>query len=141
MTDKPNASGCYVVKMCINGTWQPVVVDDYLPVLPGTTQIAFAASKPLYNQTSLSYTRGALWVSLLEKAFAKLHGSYERIVLGSLDMGFIHLCGVPSVSFKHAEIKATPSLLEDLWQQLKEAQRNNYIMAAGTADSSKGLET
>lgn len=101
VTTKANSSGCYVVKMCVNGTWQEVVVDDYLPVFPNTNEIAFASSKLLYDQNTMSYTKGALWVSLLEKAFAKLHGTYERIVQGTLDMGFIHLCGVPSVDFKH----------------------------------------
>jgi hypothetical protein len=43
------------------------VVDDWLPVNE-YNQIAFARSQ-----------NDELWVSLLEKAWAKLHGTYARI--------------------------------------------------------------
>lgn len=71
--------------------------------MPGTRQIAFASSKLTYNKDTMSYTKGALWVSLLEKAWAKLHGTYERIIMGTLDMAYIYLCGVPSIKFKNQE--------------------------------------
>jgi len=31
-TTVPNAAGCYVLNLCVNGTWQEVVVDDFIPV-------------------------------------------------------------------------------------------------------------
>lgn len=81
---------------CVNGAWVDVVVDDYLPVLAGTRQLAFAYSQPQDG-------KAVLWASLLEKAWAKLNGGYDRIGQGEVDLGFTHLCGVPSAGYVHAE--------------------------------------
>lgn len=58
--------GAYVSK---NGERFGVVVDDYIPV---------DGDKPAFSQA-----HGAeLWVMILEKVWAKIHGSYERIEAG-----------------------------------------------------------
>jgi len=31
-----NAAGCYLMQLCVNGSWAEVMVDDYLPVKNGT---------------------------------------------------------------------------------------------------------
>lgn len=66
-TKEINRAGCYLVYFYVNGIKTPVIVDDWFPVNEDGT-IAFAHSK---NQE--------IWVSLLEKAWAKLHGSYARV--------------------------------------------------------------
>ena len=106
-------AGCYVVQLCVNGTWQDIVIDDFLPVHPGTNRLAFGSSR---NQRGTN--KGVLWVSLLEKAWAKLNGNYDRIIMGTVDMGFIHLCGVPSVGLKHEEYRAQK---ETVWVKLMQA--------------------
>ncbi len=69
VTKQPNKAGIYLVKFFINGIETPVIVDDYLPTRNG---------KPCYANSRT----GELWVILLEKAWAKLHGSYSRIESG-----------------------------------------------------------
>lgn len=50
------------------GEWVPVVIDDWIPCeSPGKP--AFATSRK----------GNELWVSILEKAYAKMHGSYEAL--------------------------------------------------------------
>jgi len=58
-----NKAGIYLMKFWINGVETPVIVDDYFPTRNG--KCAFAACKG-----------DEMWVSILEKGWAKLHGSY-----------------------------------------------------------------
>lgn len=63
--------GVYLVRLCdSNSAWRLVVVDDhFLSTTPGHRVFAGRSSR-------------VLWVSLLEKAYAKLSGSYEAIEAG-----------------------------------------------------------
>jgi len=106
-------------------------------VHPNSRNIAFGSSNNAYNMDSMTFDMPILWVSLIEKAWAKLCGSYERIIMGTLDMGFIHLCGVPSLSFKCNEYLNKQN---DIWYHLQDSQRKKYIMAAGTADKNRNVE-
>jgi hypothetical protein len=64
-------------------------------------------------------------VSLIEKAWAKLCGNYDRISKGTLNMGFVHLCGVPAITYHH-EIK------NDFWDRLIMAEENKYMLTCAT---------
>ena len=106
-----------------------VVVDDFLPVINGTTQLAFARSN-----------KNELWVSLLEKGWAKLHKSYNATSGGIPDFAANHLSGVPSKAFRHEEHKD----LNELWKILKSAGHRNFIIIAsslgeGEEENDKGI--
>ena len=60
-----NEEGVYRVRLCKNGEWQSVTVDDYFPCFP--------QGGPIFSTTTSPNT---LWLLILEKAYAKLHGSY-----------------------------------------------------------------
>lgn len=63
ITRRINPYGIYCLKLCIDGGWKAIVVDDYIPVQ--------------YNQPA--FTRGRnneIWVMLIEKAWAKVFESY-----------------------------------------------------------------
>ena len=60
----------------------PVVVDDWIPC-EGRGKPAFATSRK----------RNELWVSILEKAYAKLHGSYEALEGGVVHDALVDLTG------------------------------------------------
>ncbi len=60
-----NPCGKYIVKLFINGVWRGIEVDDYLPINKNEQFLCAYSS------------RGKMWVSLLEKAYLKLHGGYE----------------------------------------------------------------
>jgi calpain-15 len=59
-----------LVYFYVNGLKTPVMIDDYLPV-DSDGEVVFAKSKTQ-----------ELWPALIEKAWAKLHGSYARVEIG-----------------------------------------------------------
>lgn len=59
--------------LCINGIWEDVIIDDLFPCLP-----SFTSFKPAFNHTRSN----ELWVMILEKAWAKIHGGYGNIAAG-----------------------------------------------------------
>ena len=83
-----------------------MIVDDFLPIDPSNRKICFGHSAPYKENTYV------IWVSLLEKAWAKLNSNYDRIIMGTIDMGFNHLCGVPSLELFNALYR---SRKDELW--------------------------
>ncbi|XP_054730894.1 calpain-C [Anastrepha obliqua] len=75
------AHGVFRFRLWWCGEWVEVLVDDRLPTING--RLAF-----LQPQTSHCY-----WASLLEKAIAKLHGSYEALKYGTRSDGLSDLLG------------------------------------------------
>ena len=92
ITKELNSSGIYLVRFLINGNETPVIVDDYFPCKRDGTP-AFANSRD--NEA---------WVMILEKAWAKLHGSYARTEGGLPGFACSQLVGVPSENFMHDDI-------------------------------------
>lgn len=65
--------------------WKAVWIDDYFPCDPISKSPAFTRS------------RGKeIWVLILEKAWAKLYGSYERIEAGTCREALRDLTGAPT---------------------------------------------
>ena len=62
-----NKAGIYAIKLFVDGQWQEVIVDDYLPCSKDTGLPIFACSRE---------PEECIWICLLEKAWAKLHGTY-----------------------------------------------------------------
>lgn len=65
-----NACGVYAVKFFVDGRWRWVLVDDLVPV--------DADERPVFARVRAAATP-CLWPLLLEKAAAKLHGSYQAL--------------------------------------------------------------
>mmetsp|Transcript_3176 Transcript_3176/g.4691 ORF Transcript_3176/g.4691 Transcript_3176/m.4691 type:complete len:945 (-) Transcript_3176:34-2868(-) len=85
VTRKINEAGIYELKLFQAGKWVRVVVDDYVPCLPYSIYPAFAKSN-----------NNEIWVILLEKAYAKLHGSYALLTAGFACHGLTDLTHSPS---------------------------------------------
>lgn len=71
-----NPAGCYCVRLVVDGEPLEVVVDDWFPFYidnKGKEQFCFAR-----NKRSSGSKKGEMWVQLLEKAWAKVCGSYEQ---------------------------------------------------------------
>ncbi|KXZ50588.1 hypothetical protein GPECTOR_16g763 [Gonium pectorale] len=91
VSDDAAGAGAYTFQLFKHGCWQAVVVDNYLPCLAGQERLAFACSAVV----------GELWPSLLEKAYAKVHGSYYALAGGSVTEALVDLTGGVGWKVKH----------------------------------------
>ncbi|CAH1389599.1 unnamed protein product [Nezara viridula] len=84
-------AGVFRFRLWWSGQWVEVLVDDRLPTING--RLAFI-------QTIHS---DQFWPALLEKAYAKLHGSYEALKYGTMLDGLSDLTGgiAESISLRH----------------------------------------
>jgi len=110
-----NETGVYEICCYKNGFPMKVVVDDLFPCDP-------SSGTPCYSHAE----GNELWVLLLEKAWAKIHGTYERIEGGLPYRALMDLTGDTGESYDVTTIK--PSL----WERLSEFDRLGYLMCAST---------
>ncbi|XQJ30884.1 calpain-like cysteine peptidase, putative [Leishmania guyanensis] len=82
--------GAYRVTLNVRGWWHSVVVDDYFPITEGDCYIKYAHSRRDVRE---------LWVSLLEKAYAKVRGGYSNIVTGDPLMALRDFTGWPCARY------------------------------------------
>ena len=83
-----NPQGVYNISLFKNGLPLTVMVDDKLPT---TTNGSLVFAKAVNN---------ILWAVLLEKAYAKIHGSYEAIKSGHSSDVLRDLTGAPTFTLK-----------------------------------------
>lgn len=132
LTPELNSLGAYQFRFCKSGLWRTVTVDDRLPVVAKAGCFAFSCSP----------TR-VLWVALLEKAAAKLTGSYAALESGSLFEALTDLTGAPSERLElHAEAmsrygslyaaaqKGEKALHEILWSHILLARASRFLLGA-----------
>ena len=92
ITKQKNNAGIYLLSFWVNGQETPVIVDDWIPCMNG---------QPCYAKTKSQ----EIWVMLAEKAWAKLHGSYDAIEGGTTSMASLHVQGVPSWNWIHETLE------------------------------------
>ncbi len=109
--------------MFICGEKKVVVVDDRFPFCKAKNDWAF-------SRTSAGKE---IWVLLLEKAWAKVFGSYQRIEGGTCDEALHPLTGCPTKNFIHNDCKNK----ERLWQTIIMADQQNFPMCTAAASSTE----
>ncbi|KAL2940680.1 Calpain-type cysteine protease DEK1 [Bienertia sinuspersici] len=122
ITPEYNEEGIYTVRFCIQGEWVPVIVDDWIPCeAPGKP--AFATSRK----------GNELWVSVLEKAYAKLHGSYEALEGGLVQDALVDLTGGAGEEIDMRSAQAQIDLASGrLWSQLLRFKMEGFLLGAGS---------
>ena len=119
-------SGMYTLKFCKDGQWRTVTVDDYFPCHPQGGPI-FAASNG-----------NELWAMLAEKAYAKLHGSYEAISGGFSEEAMEDMTGDPCVGYRFNDEDVMEMIHNGtLWNRLIEYDSLGYVLTV----SSPGEDT
>jgi hypothetical protein len=79
--------GIYTCRFYVNGEWVEVITDTLIPCRRDNYN---GELKPVYGH---SIHRNEMWISLVEKAFAKALGSYEAIHTIKIQKALLHLTG------------------------------------------------
>lgn len=111
--------GCYCVALCINGIWEEITIDDFFPIFP-------FSKKPIFSSSKFQ----EIWLMILEKSWAKVHGGYLNTETGDSTEALHSLTGAPTANFKLNFEKN-----EEHWQQIKESLNKGYVVTV----SSKNL--
>jgi len=127
--------GAYQVRIHKNGSWFEVVIDDYLPVDESGTLIYMTNSNP-----------NEVWASLLEKAWAKFHGGYDRLERGSSTLALSDLTGGVAHSVRIRSHKRAKEVVADssYWDAVRGYMLEGWLLAAaakaesGVAQASLG---
>ena len=76
------AEGKYVIRLYYESEWKNITIDDRIPC--GKNGL------PVFGQSTV---KNETWVSILEKAVAKLLGSYQALDGGYLEEGVVLFTG------------------------------------------------
>jgi len=122
-TKEYNSVGVYVVNVYVNGSLMEIVVDDFIPVDTRT-------NKPLFAQKESAN----IWPIILEKAWAKVNGSYEDIISGESSEATNFLTPYPSEKLFLNNEELIPS-----WDKAKKALHYNFLVSTSTRDENGGF--
>jgi len=114
-----NPLGCYCVRMCVMGEWREIVVDDYFPCDKRT-------KKPVFTIGN----ENELWVLILEKAWAKIYGSYDNIEAGLARECLHDLTCAPTTFF----LTDDKNEWDTIWKKMLKCEKKNYAMTCGAGD-------
>jgi hypothetical protein len=113
LTQEANQIGIYAVTLYCNGQKMEVVIDDTFPCDKKTKQLRFSTSHG-----------PELWVVILEKAWAKVHGSYESIESGNTFETIRDLTGAPGYYYYGWE-----EINDGLWSYILDFEKADYPMS------------
>ena len=110
--------GLYKLRFCMHGQWMDVLLDDYFP-----------CKGPMQGPVFSRAHGPELWVMLVEKAYAKLQGSYWNCRLGLPNEGLLDLTGAPTIRLRFDESEVS---FDDLWSW----DRNSCVVCADSSTDS-----
>mmetsp|Transcript_123899 Transcript_123899/g.396009 ORF Transcript_123899/g.396009 Transcript_123899/m.396009 type:complete len:278 (-) Transcript_123899:639-1472(-) len=110
-------AGRCCTRFFLEGAWRDVEVDTFLPCINGSP--AFARSRD----------GSEVYMCLLEKAYAKAHGSYAAICGGRALETLQDLTGAPA-----EEVRITDDDLLGLWKQVLHHHGEQDLLACSRAD-------
>jgi calpain-15 len=126
---KKSKEGIYRIKFCKNGEWVEVTIDDYFPCLP--------FSGPLFSRAH----DNEMWVLLIEKAYAKLHGNYFTLRGGFANEGMIDLTGCPSTTYDFTNAKVKIMIDNgQLFKEMMHFDNDGYLLSASTPGEDRWTE-
>lgn len=170
-----NKVGCYTINFYLDGCWESILIDSYLPILENesssTTLDHAMPSSPLSKKRPrhlekktihpafAAWPQGILWPALIEKAYAKVHGSYKSLHGGFISEAFQDLTGAPterlyltryrlsntmmmrrmSYTGSHPTFPRETPQVDELWVKLLSFSSAGFVMGAATSSGGDGI--
>lgn len=146
---KYRAKGLFVLRIFKNFEWIYVIVDERLPVKKGGA--AGESKVPVFGRCKDPHE---MWVALLEKAYAKMHGCYGNLISGYIDEGIQELTGFqpekillrdentglfPHKMIKHY-VEAGEDVVDGFWRFLEERRQEKCLMGCSIKGYGKAGE-
>lgn len=119
---EPDEGRCCIQLFC-GGQWTDVIIDTFLPSRGGS--LSFARSRD----------GNELYSSLLEKAYAKVYGSYRAIGGGNMGEALADLTGT-AIDDVNLDSLPTKDLDDELWDLLTKHVAAGDLIACGYFDKS-----
>lgn len=134
--DPPAASpsGAYCFRLFEDGKAKPVIVDDCIPASQMGRQPVFA------RPHTGSHGEVVLWPLLLEKAFAKMYGSYGAIEAGQVHEALMDMTGGLGEIIGLRGHMGAATNADNLWARLWHLKRAGHLLTAGS-DGSYDMHT
>ncbi|XP_074528553.1 calpain-2 catalytic subunit-like [Halichoeres trimaculatus] len=117
---KDNYAGIFHFRFWRFGKWVDVVIDDFLPTL-------YEVPLSVYSRCGKEF-----WALLLEKAYAKICGSYKDMAAGIPPEAFKDFSGGVHMTY---ELSNPPP---DLWDVMNRAVQSKTMMGCGSFAGKKG---
>jgi len=118
-------SGCFCVRFYKNGFEEIIIIDDYFPVMANG---------------KWSFVRGGedgleLWPMVLEKAYAKMYGSFNYIEAGKVQYALSDMTdGFP----EQIDLKKNAQNINAFWEKLKSYKKHGALLGAGSPENALG---
>lgn len=113
-------------RLFFNGYWREVTIDNQLPCKhASSSELVFS-----------KHESRRLWVPFIEKAYAKLHGSYEAISGGYIHEALLDLTGAPCevIDFGSCNFRS-----EETWERLVSFHSCGFPMGCSTSSTGEGI--
>jgi len=143
-----NDVGIYQVNLCLDGKWTPIIIDSYLPIIKSKKA---APQKPAQQEfrgivgdrdfvpAFCDVPKGQMWPALVEKAYAKAHGSYAQLSGGFIAEALADMTGAPTETLVFDGNQNHLEWRDMLWARLLSFQESGFLMGVATSRGGEGL--
>lgn len=143
VTTNASSAGIYVFQFNKNGRWVQVVVDDLVPFESVSVFGVDGKPKRITRPAFVScHEPSEMWAVLAEKAYAKLHHSYQAIENGYVDAALVDLTGGVGERWNWDDDDTIKEQLRDgtLWMRLVKAFQYGYLLGCGSPEGADDSE-
>ncbi|KAK3099303.1 hypothetical protein FSP39_002373 [Pinctada imbricata] len=137
LSTEVSPEGFYFLRLCKDGAWKTVLIDDRLPCDRRKHTLKYSTSHIDKNGNV------QLWPMLIQKAAAKLHGSYMALSSGIVVEALSMLTGEACdhiVLTEFEDKKQIPKVEpKDIWSRMLQAKSEMFLMGVTTAHEKRNV--